>query len=75
MKIKKFEDLDQEKLYASGPESTPGERLRNFLSPYFTYFAIIDKGELDRDHEILKKLEKQCYDNLPYVRYWLNEIE
>ena len=84
MSIKKFEypddipnGLDPEKLYASGESSEPRERLRNFLSPIFTYFQILEAEEkVDKDLiKILEGTKEKCITNLPYIRYWLGKIE
>jgi hypothetical protein len=84
MKVKKFNEtfeypediphnLDKERLYASGANSKAGERLRNFLSPFFTYFSIIEDENVDPKY--LKELEEGCKELLPYIKYWLRKIE
>jgi hypothetical protein len=86
-RIKKFEsfeypddiptNLDKERLYASRANSKPGERLRNFLSPMFTYFSILeDESMEDKDKEkLLKGMAEQCVELLPYIKYWLRKVE
>jgi len=81
MKIKRFNEafkypddipseLNKERLYASGSNSTPGERLRNYMFPFFTYFTELEKNP-DAN---LKDLAKGCYELLPYIKYWLRKI-
>ena len=71
------ENLDKDRLYASGENSFPGERLRNFLSPIFTYFHIVQDESLDKEtkEKILKSMENQCVDSLEYIRYWLHKVK
>jgi hypothetical protein len=85
--LKKFEnfeypddipsDLNKEQLYASGSNSTPGERLRNFMSPITMYFELLEMEEkTDKDiSEYIEKTKKTCIQNMPYIKYWLKKAE
>jgi len=70
-------NLDKDRLYASGLNSKPGERLRNFLSPFFAYFDIIEDDDISYEdkEKLLKGLTKECKELLPYIKYWLRKIE
>jgi len=48
-----------------------GERLRNFLTPFFTYFSILENEKVDT--KFLRELEKDCRERLPYIKYWLGK--
>jgi hypothetical protein len=67
-------NLDKDRLYASGPK---GERPRNFLIPFFTYFHILeDNGINPKTKEaMLKGLSEECKELLPYIQYWLKKVE
>lgn len=69
--------LDKERLYASGENSYPGERLRNFLSPFYTYFEILEDNKIPKEMKdnILEGITKECIKSLPYIKYWVNKIE
>lgn len=84
MKIKKFSEtfeypsdippeLDKERLYASGENSKPGERLKNYLTPFFSYFQLTEKNPDQK--EMIEELRKGCYELLPYIKYWLRKVE
>lgn len=77
-------NLDKERLYASGENSTPGERLRNLLSCIFTYFEIsvdekflshVDGLSDEKKQKYLDNLGKICNENLDYIKYWLNKVQ
>ena len=73
MKIKKFNEnsqpLDNNILYPSEDVSQI-ERLRNYLTPFFTYFKLKNDDRF-KNEEFIVKIEKQCHDLLPYIDYWL----
>jgi len=71
------EGLDKEQLYASGDKSTPGERIRNFMTPIKNYFSLLDLQETtDKDLSAMIDKNKESAKNvIPYIEYWLKKVE